>query len=73
MFPSTRKIKDPCAIFGIIVGLATNDFVLVRKSMGSLLGSKIKKNVLNGIFGMIFNDDKLEKDIKYVANLLGLN
>ena len=71
--PCTRKISSPESIFGVIVGLSLQNKNLIRNSLVKLIGGKIKKTYLNGLFGFIVNDPSLEKDMRAVMKKMNLN
>ena len=73
VIPYTTPLKSPEAIFGIISGLSLQNKNLIRNNMIKLVGSEIKQNYLNGVFGFIVNDPNLEKDMRAVMKKMNLN
>ena len=55
------------------MGITTRNNDILRESVNTLLEREINPTVINGLFGIYFTEIKLEKDIKAVAHMLGLD
>lgn len=73
VMPITKPLKRPESIFGVISGLSLQNKNLIRSSLIQLVGTEIKPQFLNGIFGFIVNDPTLEKDMRAVMKKCNLN
>lgn len=73
LFPILSKIKNVEQIIGLILGLSINDNSMIRKALSDIFGKDVKKNYLDGVFGILYNDTSLEKEIKDVALLVGMD
>ena len=62
--PETSVISNPQTVIGVIVGLLLANKKIIRTNLSSFL--KVKDKIINGVFGIIFWDYTLEKEIKTV-------
>jgi hypothetical protein len=71
--PIVKNIKNPNAVVGVMMGMALENKRMIRHYLTEILGTDLKPNYLNGIFGMITHDMNLLPDIKFTAARLDLD
>ena len=62
--PETTAISNPEAVIGIVVGLILENNKIIRTNLAKLM--KINNKITNGVFGILFCELSLEKEIKTV-------